>query len=198
MVATPHVGDVRHSPALLSERVAEFNSALWRNDIELEVLVGAENAFHLGCDILSRYCINGSRYLLIEFPHTHLPAHANEVIFEFLNDGLLPIIAHPERNPSIIRQPTLLFDLVEQGALVQVTAESLTGESGSSVQSCARYLLKRGAVHFLASDGHSATWRPPTLAPGLKVAAKLIGRQEAKKLVDDNPGRILAGEDWPV
>jgi len=198
IVATPHVGTNTPAPDLLFELVYQFNTALIHNEIDLEVLVGAEAVFDLGCDVLSRYCINGSRYLLIEFPHTHLPTNASEVIFELLAAGLAPIIAHPERNPSIVRQPQLLFDLVARGALAQITAESLTGTSGASVQSCARYLLRQGVVHFLASDGHSATWRPPVLAAGLKVATKLIGRQEAEKLVNSNPSRVLAGEMWPV
>jgi len=198
IVATPHNGAVIHPPELLFELVVHFNAALRHHGIELMVLVGAENVFNLGCDVMSRYCINDTRYLLVEFPHTHLPNHASEIIFELLKAGLFPIIVHPERNPSIVREPKLLLELVAQGALAQITAESLTGTSGSAVKNCARFLLKQGGVHFLASDGHSSTRRPPILSGGLKVATKLIGRQEARKLVTDNPKRVLDGKPWPI
>lgn len=194
IVATPHNGAVIHPPELLFELVVHFNAALRHHRIDLLVLVGAENVFNLGCDVLSSYCLNDSRYLLVEFPHTHLPNNASETIHDLLNAGLWPIIVHPERNPSIIREPQLLLDLVAQGALAQITAASLTGTSGSSVTRCARYLLKQKVVHFLASDGHSSTWRPPTLTEGLKTATKLIGRQEAIKLVKENPMQVLDGK----
>ncbi|MEA3545303.1 MAG: CpsB/CapC family capsule biosynthesis tyrosine phosphatase [Thermodesulfobacteriota bacterium] len=198
IVATPHNGEVLHPPELLSARVTEFNALLQEHGIDLEVLVGAENVFFLSCDLFSHYCINGGRYLLIEFPHDHLPAQANTIIFELLGRGLLPIIAHPERNGSIVQQPNRLLELAAQGALVQLTAGSLAGSFGATVQRCARYLLKQGVVNFLASDGHSATWRPPDLLPGLKVAEKLIGKKTAHKMVVDNPRYVLADEDLPV
>ena len=134
--------------------------------------------------------------MLIEFPHTHLPADAGEAVFDALSFGLVPIITHPERNPSIIQDPRLLFDLVECGALVQGTAESLAGGFGPASKACARYLLKKQMFHFLASDGHSADWRPPSLAAGLKAAAKIIGKEKAEKLVAGNPLRVVRGEDF--
>jgi len=196
IVATPHVGQIILSPDRISEEVSQLNTALSYHNIDLEIFAGAEVEYHLDGHIWSRYCLHDSRYLLLEFPHTHLPTNANDVIFRLLSEDLQPVIAHPERNPAIIRQPKILSDLVAQGALAQITAGSLTGDFGPSIQSCARYLLKQGMVHFLASDGHSSTWRSPVLTSGLKIAAKLIGQGKAKKLVDDNPRKILAGEPW--
>jgi len=196
MVASPHVYDEQSDPLLFADRVAALNRALQEQAIGLEVVPGAEAVFHLGRDVLARYCINGSRYLLLEFPHSHLPRDAGRVIFELVSAGLHPIIAHPERNPSIIREPQLLFDLVDQGALVQLTADSVSGGHGSSVQSCSRYLLKQKVVHFLASDAHSTKVRTPSLKPGLKAAAKLIGHEQAAKLVKDNPRCVITGQAW--
>jgi protein-tyrosine phosphatase len=194
IVASPHVQEQRPSPGMIAASVATFNAELIDQGIALRVVAGAENAFHLGLEVLSRYPVGNSRYLLIEFPHTHLPLSAAGALFELINAGLQPIIVHPERNPSIINEPQLLFDLVKRGALVQLTAGSLTGDYGAAVRKCARYLLKQGVVDFLASDAHSSTRRIPDLRPGLKAAAKLIGKERAQVLVRDNPQRLLTAE----
>ena len=195
LVATPHVGRNMHPPESIADKVAQLNSEIQREGLELEVLTGADNLHNLGAETLARYTINATRYVLIEFPHTHLPADASDCIFEALHHDLVPIITHPERNPSIVQNPRLIFDLVERGALVQLTAESLTGGFGRASKACSRYLLKQKMVHFLASDGHSADWRPPTLSAGLKAAEKIIGKEAARKLVFDNPGKIVQGHD---
>ena len=193
LVATPHVSDDFPPPELIAEKVAALNKAIREADIDLEILCGGDNLHNLGAEKLARYSINGACYVLVEYPHTHLPANAGDCIFEALNAGLIPIITHPERNPSVVQNPHLLFDLVERGALVQLTAESLTGGFGAAAKAYARYLLKKKMAHFLASDGHSAEWRPPVLSAGVKAAAKIVGKDEARKLVFDNPSKVIDG-----
>ncbi len=195
IVATPHNGDVVHPPELLFELTVHFNAALRHHGIDLTVVVGAENLHNLGSDLLSHYCINDNPYLLIEFPHTHIPQKASDVVYDLVCRGLKPIIAHPERNPTILRNPELIEDFVAQGAYIQITAASLAGGSGRAVKSCSHHLLKQGLVHFMASDGHSSTRRPPVLTDGVKIATKLIGQQATKLLVDDNPRKVIFGED---
>ena len=85
------------------------------------------------------------------------------------------------------------FGILGCGALVQLTAESLTGGFGPESKACARYLLQKKMVHFLASDGHSADWRPPVLSAGVKAATKIVGKDEARKLVFDNPSNVIDG-----
>jgi protein-tyrosine phosphatase len=198
IVATPHVkGDI-HSPDFLEEQVQLLNVKLQRIYSPLQVLLGADVSAALPPEVQSRYTINNGPYLLLEFPHSHLPQNADEIVFKILLAGLKPIITHPERNPSIIREPRLLFRLVEVGCLVQVTAGSLTGDFGSDPQACSRYLLKKGLVHVLASDAHSSTYRRPVLSPACDEAAGIIGKQAARDLVTTNPAAIIAGRPLDV
>ena len=85
--------------------------------------------------------------------------------------GLKPIIAHPERNYSIIRSPDLLLRLLNDNVHLQITAASLTGDFGKDIQYCANFLLKSGKVDIIASDAHSKSFRPPLLAAAAKAAA---------------------------
>jgi len=195
IVATPHIKGEVHSPQFLQQQVDDFNDILKKRGYPLQVLTGADVSAMLPPQVLARYTINGGNYFLLEFPHSHLPRNASELVFQILLSGLRPIITHPERNPSIIRDPELLFSLVDAGCLVQVTAGSLIGDFGADSRDCAAYLLRMGQVHFLASDAHSATHRLPVLSKGKMAAAVIIGDEAANKLVTSNPAAIIAGRD---
>ena len=195
LVATPHIHDAQQPPEIIAEKAAYLNEALQAEGVDLEILCGGDNLYNLGAWNLARFSINGTHYSLVEFPHTDLPANAEEEIFEVLLHGLVPIITHPERNPSIAQNPQLIFEMVESGALVQLTAESLTGGFGSAAKACSRFLLKKKMVHFLASDGHSAKHRPPILSAGVKAAAKIVGKDAARRLVFENPAKVVRGMD---
>lgn len=194
IVATPHV----KPPCIEKERivaaVVRLNRELAHGDIPLKVLAGADCSASLSPPDFKHYTINGGPYVLVEFPYTHIPANARDVLFGLNVNGYLPIITHPERNPSVIRNPGSLFNLLDSGVKVQITAGSLTGEFGSDVAYCARYLIKKRVVHFLATDAHSPTHRRPVLSKGLRVARKIIGKDEADKLVFTNPRAVIAGE----
>ncbi len=193
VVATPHVNGNIYPAAVIRERVEQFNEALAEAGLELEVIAGADTSALLPPRTLCHYTINGGPYVLFEFPHTHLPANAGELVFNAAAAGLRPIITHPERNPDVVRSPQRLFQLIEAGALVQITAESLTGGFGVAARECALFLLRRQAVHFLASDAHSPRQRRPVLSQGLKAAAAVLGETEARRLVTAHPAAVLAG-----
>ncbi len=193
IVATPHIkGDI-HSPDFLAQRIRQFNEKLQRIYSPLKILGGADVSAAFPPEVLSLYTINNGPYFLLEFPHSHLPHNADEIVFKIMLAGLRPIITHPERNPSIIRNPELVFRLVDAGCLVQLTAGSLTGGFGTDSRNCALHLLKKGKVHFLATDAHSASYRRPILSAAVKEAANVIGSNAALKLVFANPSAILSG-----
>ncbi|MEZ4599277.1 MAG: CpsB/CapC family capsule biosynthesis tyrosine phosphatase [Syntrophotaleaceae bacterium] len=193
IVATPHVKDDLLSPGFLSERIREFRENLRMIGSPLEMYLGADVSSALPPNIQARYTINRGPYFLLEFPHSHLPRNAEQIVFSILLAQLRPIITHPERNPSIIREPDLLFRLVEAGALVQVTAGSLTGLFGVDANHCTRYLLKKKMVHFIATDAHSPRHRRPVLSKAVEEAASIIGKPAALALVTANPKAVLEG-----
>ena len=193
IVATPHVRDVRHQSGAIAEKVNLLNSLLSDRNIPVEILQGADVSAQMDIGRLSDYTINRTKYVLVEFPHMFLPKNARDLLFRMRTDGYFPIITHPERNLSVISHPDLLFEMLEAGTFVQVTAESLTGSFGIDIQQCACHLLKKGVVTFLATDAHSSTQRPPVLSNGLRVAEKKIGKDRAVALVTTNPEKVLRG-----
>lgn len=104
--------------------------------------------------------INNSRYLLLEFPSSEVPNYSRQLFYELQTMGYIPIIAHPERNKAIIEDLDILFELINGGALSQITTSSILGEFGSKVRRMSLKMIDNHLTHFIASDAHSATKRP--------------------------------------
>jgi protein-tyrosine phosphatase len=121
-----------------------------------------------------------------------LPTDAHQRVFSLVLAGLIPIIAHPERNPAIIEKPGRLTGLLRAGALAQITGGSLLGVFGGHAKACAEHLLETGQVSFIASDAHTAHGsRRPVLSKALAAAARIIGETAASRLVHHNPQAVL-------
>ena len=193
IVATPHIKDTLHPLSSIQKSIELLNNRLSEMDIPVHIFQGADVSALLDISLVENYTINNTNYILIEFPHTYLPGNAKEVLFRMMTRGYQPIITHPERNLSILANPGLLFELLDTGLLVQITADSLTGSFGVDIQECAFYLLKRGVVSFIASDAHSSLQRRPVLSEGVRVAQRIIGKERAFKLVTVNPEMVLKG-----
>lgn len=192
VIATPHVDASGHlSMAMINTAVDQLNSVLQQRGIALAVFPGAELQSHAAIQFADQYCLAAGSFFLLEFPHSHLPADALDLIYTFVQKGLTPIIAHPERNREISMDPNKLAAFVGAGARTQITAGSLTGELGANAQTCAQFLLKRNMVHFMATDAHSPNFRKPMLRKAVKKAKKYLGRKGALALVRDNPLAIL-------
>ena len=136
---------------------------------------------------------DGKKYLFLEFPFQGIPYQTEEVIFQIMTRGIIPIITHPERNLEIEQRPQRYYEMIRMGCLGQVTAMSLTGEFGSRVRQIAERLLKNKLIHFIASDAHSTDGRPPILSEGVRAAEKIVGKEEAQKMVTKYPQAILEG-----
>ena len=101
-----------------------------------------------------------SQYILIELPSGHVPSSTKQIIFELQKRGYTPIIAHPERNKAIANDLKLLYELVNSGALAQLTTTSLNGGLGKKLQQVSLQMIDYNLVHFIASDAHNVDSRP--------------------------------------
>ncbi len=194
IIATPHIADNKYSSDDITDRVDQFNHLLSKKNIPIQVYPGAEVAISLDPEKLSEYTINHTSYILIEFPHDHLPSYAGKILDWLCAKKLSPIIAHPERNYSIIRSPEILLGLLNSNVYIQITAASLTGDFGRDIQYCANFLMDSGKVDIIASDAHSKKNRPPQLSVAKELAAKRLGKKASLRLVCDNPTALLKGE----
>jgi protein-tyrosine phosphatase len=141
-----------------------------------------------------RFCLNGSRYVLVELRQA-ASLHSVEVVLARLQHrGLVPIVAHAERCRLSWRGADPLLRWVQQGCLLQVTADAICGRQGRLLQDAANALLRAGLVQFVASDAHDVARRGPDLRPAYRVVSELAGVEQAARLFTYNPLRVLRNE----
>ncbi|MBB6283135.1 tyrosine-protein phosphatase [Geobacillus subterraneus] len=181
IIATPHHQNGSYDnpkPSVLS-LAAELNEELKRRGIALTVLPGQEVRIH--GDLLEGLArgevmaLADTPYILIEFPPDHVPKYAEQLLFDVQLKGLMPVIAHPERNAEIIEYPERLYQLVKRGAFAQLTASSVTGHFGKNIKTFSLQLIEANLAHFIASDAHNTKTRPFRLREAYEVIRKEYG-----------------------
>jgi protein-tyrosine phosphatase len=202
--ATSHLGEsLFHTTAeLLKEEYRHLVTAIERERIPLQVFPGAEN-FLADEDpqvFAARVVPLGEngRHVLFDFSMREPPPVVGAAIDAIVARGLVPIIAHPERNVALMDDPTPIAEWISRGALMQVNAASLLGLLGREAQLMGTHLLERGAAQLLASDAHDHKRRPFCLADGMKAAAEIVGAEEAERMCAERPWRIARGETFPT
>ena len=128
--------------------------------------------------------------LLLELPHSHVPAGTEQLIKWLDRNGIIAMIAHPERNRDILADFGKFKQLARAGCLFQVTAGSICGDFGESVQQLSHKLLLDDMITIMATDAHSVKRRPPKLAEGKAAVAELVGQEKAHQLVYEIPKQI--------
>lgn len=200
IVSTSHMlpdGPYANKRSNLLPLIEELRGRLADEGISITVHVGGEvyltpsTARDVKAGELLTYGDAG-RYILVELPAGEFPDYAEHALFDLQLEGITPIIAHPERNRDIIQNPERLFGLVERGILAQVTASSLRA---TPYMATAELLIRHRAVHFVASDTHGPDRRPPRLSTYVDRLAQLVGEEGARRLLVDNPLRVIEGTD---
>jgi protein-tyrosine phosphatase len=110
---------------------------------------------------------------------------------------MVPIITHPERNQPLLKNPDMVLKLVDAGCLVQVTANAVTGAWGPQSKKMVSWLLKREAVHVIASDAHDPVHRKPIMSEARSAVAEIAGAEVAEALVTRNSEAIVEGKSLP-
>lgn len=196
MVASPHSDETYKYDRIAFEAMLD----------QLRTRMTGRIEFSLGCDFHmsfenitalrldpSPFCIGKTNYLLLEFSDFAVSRQMLKTLEEFLDFGLFPIVTHPERNRILQSNPEIIRDMAAAGCLIQVTANSLTGFWGSTAKKISEWLLKKNAVHVLATDAHDPKHRVPVLSKARDAAAAIVGNGIANLLVDDNPRAIVEG-----
>lgn len=203
LVATPHVLNLfdENRNSLIVREYARLKKHLESELPGLVLLLGTEIYFRPGLSELVQLeaatINNTGRYIMVEFPLVDLPGGFEKELENLRSNGVIPIIAHPERTIAVLKKPALIGRMIGAGAVIQINAGSLTGFFGRSVRKMAHNLLCDGWVHVIASDAHGVDGRIPSLKAAISAATESIGEAAARCLVDEHPRAILEGLPWP-
>ncbi len=209
IVATPHQleGDQ------ISEK-HERQDKVIRNFKKLQKKVNEENLpinLYLGSELyFTTYVVNApeipyftyedkKKYALIEFSLNWHPEGYKEVFYELIQDGITPVLAHPERYSYFWDIIDDIIDLIKMGTIIQINAGSLLGYHGTQARFLSEMLLREGLAHVIASDAHR-----PSRAIGFNMVRAANEYKEKypmidiDKMISENPWKILQGETLDI
>ena len=193
VTATPHCHKFIHLlRADILPHVAAYNRELKAAGIPLTVLPGSEiqaydSAVYRREFQEDLFCHLGDRrtHTLLEFSWDadKFPSDSVELIEWIRSREMTPIVAHPERHHFFREQPKLLQRLLDAGAWIQITVDSLLGNFGPEAKDFGQQFLRTHHEAILASDAHN-TKRCSGLSAGYARVKEYLGPDRSRDLFD--------------
>ncbi len=204
IVVTPHIYKLDQIDEFIQEvknKLESLQEAVMQNEIGVQLYQGAE--VFISDDIfytshLPKLSIHNSRYILVEFAYSGLGINRIiKYIKEIQEQGLIPIIAHPERYEYFQKDYQMVNAVAEQGALFQINVASYAGLTGRKEKMLANAMVQHQLADFMASDAHSVTSRPNNIREMLSGHNDIAANQ-VEWLLEQAPGIVLANQEFPA
>ena len=194
--ATPHHGNGVYSTSVetIEEQCQLLNDALKQRKIDLVVYPGAEVHVNelvlpeLFSEKIIKLGLNG-RAVLLELPGMFVLERIETVIHRMVDHGIIPILAHPERNPLLLKHPHFIERLLYKGAMTQITAGSLLGDYGPLCRKLVVEMLRTDRVHCVGSDMHPG--RKYRMADFKNIASKFVSVRTLERIVGDTAWQLI-------
>ena len=199
---TPHLMYWSQAEELCDERdekAEELSDELYESGFNLEIKKG----FEILCDdeifnknYFKPYTLNGSRYILIEFNFFRTTEEDVSAWCDYLLDnGVVPIIAHPERYEFVKNDIGVIDRLSDKGCLFQINAGSPVGAFGDVECDVALQMLFNGYVDFIGSDAHDLRWRTTDIDMFIRDYPEDLEEDLLYIALRENPEKLLNDEN---
>lgn len=136
----------------------------------------------------ARLGLAGSRARLVEFTRRGLPPNATEQLLRVRSQGLVPVVAHPERYQGLTTETVATWR--EFGAVMACDVMALL--AGGPMTEFARSMLTAGQVDILASDNHGDR---RTLASAILWLSEFGAEEQSQIMTTENPALLLEGRE---
>ena len=186
VIATPHFYANDESVRSFLNRRQQSYELLCsqRGEGRIHILSGAEVKYYSGIsrmDGLEKLTIENTNLLLLEMPISKWTNLVRQELQDLINTrGLRIILAHIER--YLEWQDVEVFQqLCESGARMQVNASFLDRLTSRKK---ATKLLNAGVIHFIGSDCHNMTTRPPKINSAYELIRKKFGEDYTSQMIE--------------
>lgn len=189
ILCTPHHNNGKYTnpKSEVISLVASLQAELDKRNLPLTVLEGQE--VRITGDLIEDirndkilFTDLEDTYILIEFPTMEVPSYTEQVFFELLQMGKVPVIVHPERNAHFRKDPNNLIPFLEMGCLAQLTAPSYVGVFGKDIQKTAKIMVEHNLVQMVASDAHGVKKRSFYLKDAYEFIRNDFGSDKVRQL----------------
>ena len=201
IILTPHYreGMFETPQAIMDEHYAKLCLLEKEMNLGIRLFLGCE--YHTNIKMVAdlqekkRPSMAGSRYVLTEFSYEDSFKKIRRQIYDLIMDGWIPIIAHIERYPDMMKDFRNIEECKSLGALVQITSGAILGKMGWKMKMNCKKLIKYDLVDFVASDAHNTKNRRPDLGECADYLEKKYGSDYAYKVLVENPEMMLGGHE---
>ena len=157
LITTPHIISdyYPNNREIITEKLHIVQEALKLEEVDITLEAAAE--YYVDMHFLDaieeeNLLTFKKHYVLFETNYMTQPLVLNEVIRKLLNNGYIPVLAHPERY-RYLHNIEAYKRLKALGVLFQINAKSLYNKSTPSAK-IAHKLIQLGLVDFIGSDTH--------------------------------------------
>lgn len=182
-ITTPHIMSdyYKNTPEIIHAGLDKVREAVAKENIGFELDAAAE--YYIDDGFLNKLEAGklltfGNNYLLFEISYINCPDNLKDIIFQMQVHGYKPVMAHPERYPFWFAKFDEYQAFRDQGVLLQINANSLSGYYGFEAKKTAEKLIEKEMVDMIGTDMHNLTH-----AEALKKTAR---EKSFKKLLEFN------------
>ena len=198
LYATPHQRSGMFLPTrdAIAAAFATVSADVAAGNVPVRLGLGAENfwdaVLHERLRERAVPAYGGGPAFLFEVNPQFMPVGLENELFQLRVDGLLPVMAHPERYVAVQRDVTLA-ERLGRHAVMMIDLGALDGAHGRAEMKTARKLVQEGLAHAAASDIHRPT-DAKGIAAGMAWIRKQIGQRGLDQMLAENTRRLLSGE----
>lgn len=201
MIATPHyeVGKYDSNKEEIEKNFLKLKKLAAQRYPDFNIFLGNEIFFSYGVvESLNDgtiYTMAGSNYVLVEFSPNDRLDYIEKSLYEIVNAGYTPILAHVERYESVMKSYHNVERLVDEGVYIQTNASTVAGRGGRGMRRKILKLIKRDLIHFIGTDAHSDRRRSPVLEDCIAYLLKKTDEDTVELLLRTNALHVLKNED---
>ena len=159
-IATPHImhNYYDNDSGTIGESLDHLRNVLIEKDLkDVSIEAAAEHMIDDNFEVIlsdNKVMPMRNDYLLVEMSYLQGSMNFDEAIQKTMQQGLFPILAHPERYIYLHHDLKKYGDYKEKGILFQLNLLSLGDYYSPEVRKTAQWLLQNGYIDFVASDAH--------------------------------------------
>jgi tyrosine-protein phosphatase YwqE len=183
LISTPHIMSdfYRNTPDTIMQGLEQVRQVVKAEHIPVTIEAAAE--YYLDDGFIhkleeEKLLTIGDNYLLFEISYVNAPDNLMQVIFRMQVLGYKPIMAHPERYPFWGNNFDFYGSLREQGVLLQINVNSLSGYYGPDAKRIAEKLVEKEWVDLIGTDTHAVKH--------IQALQKTIREKSFRKVIEFN------------
>ena len=200
IILTPHYhgGYVETERAVIDETFEELKKYSMKQHPDMKLFIGNEIYYYPSVPEWIEegrvHTLADSDYVLLEFSTTVEKRELLEAVQNLCSHGYYPVLAHVERYDCLIRDPSYVGDLIDNGAYIQVNSKTIAGEGGMKIRHFVKKLLKEEWIHFIGTDAHSMGGRKPEMADCADHIIRKCSEEYAAEILYANAVHIIKNQ----